>query len=107
MLKMPPNATPTTHISFVDLQRFNIELDTADFLEYSGVNDAGINQSGVRAIPHEFGHTLLNLDEYKAASPFLNDSDSLMNIGSHIRSRHLQLIVHTLNQLMPNLVFAS
>ena len=106
MLKMPPNATPTTHISFVDWPTFSIELDTADFASYTGANDAGVSRSGIRAIPHEFGHTLFNLDEYKAGSPHLGDSDSLMNIGRQIRGRHMGLIAHTLNELMPNLVFS-
>lgn len=107
MLKMPSNATSTTHISFVDLLNRTIELDTADFLEYTASNDAGVGRSGIRAIPHEFGHTLFNADEYRIRSPHLRDSDSLMNVGRQIRKRHLNLVVHTLNQLMPNLEFSA
>lgn len=107
MLKMPPNATSTTHISYVDWPTFSIELDTADFLEYSGTNDAGVKGHGIRAVPHEFGHTLFNVDEYGAESPHLKDSASLMNVGRQIRARHVGLIVHTLNELMPNLVFSA
>ena len=106
MIKMPPNATPTTHVSFVLLGNFSIELDTADFQEYTGVNDIGVSGPGIRAVPHEFGHTLFNLDEYKAGSPFIKDSDSIMNIGRQVRTHHLGLIVSTLNQLMPRLEFS-
>lgn len=107
MLKMPPNANSTTHVSFVDWSTFSIELDTADFLEYESTNDAGARRTGIHAIPHEFGHTLFNLDEYKAGYAHLADSDSLMNVGRQLRARHLELIVHTLNRLMPNLVFSA
>lgn len=68
---------------------------------------ARVSRTGIRAVPHEFGHTLFNLDEYKAGYAHLEDSDSLMNVGRQIRSRHMGLIVHTLNQLMPNLVFSA
>ena len=107
MYKMPANATSTTHISYVHWPTYSIELDTADFKSYDAPNAAGIWGHDIRAVPHEFGHTFFNDDEYTAGSPFLWDASSIMNVGREVRSRHVGLIVGTLNHMMPNLVFSA
>ena len=65
-------------------------------------------------VPHEFGHTLPDRsgsaspvdDEYNAGHPFLGDTDSLMNIGHQVRSRHVQAVIDELNQMLSDLRFA-
>lgn len=105
VLKLPAGSTPTTHISFVDFTKLEIELDTADFASYCPTNDAGVTVCGFEAIPHEFVHTLDNPDEYTSGSPHLPDTNSLANIGSEIRARHLALITTELNKMMPGVTF--
>ena len=40
-----------------------------------------------------------NPDEYKAGSPQLHDTLSMMNIGQQLRERHLATTVNALNRL--------
>jgi hypothetical protein len=55
---------------------------------------------------HEFGHTIGNDDEYTATSPFRSDKDSIENIGTHIRQRHLSSILTELNKMIPDCQWA-
>ena len=107
--KMPVGSTPTTFISHVDPPSRTIYLDSADIADYRPCNAAGKCQT-FSAIPHEFVHTLAgtagtNVDEYNAGSPFLADTDSILNIGSHLRERHLTVILRELNAMVPNCTF--
>jgi hypothetical protein len=105
--KMPAGSDPTTFISSVDSPNHTIYLDSADTATYQACNDAGKCRD-FQALPHEFIHTLRggNLDEYTAGSPYLGDTDSILNIGKQLRSRHVQLIVNDLNTMIPNCTFS-
>jgi hypothetical protein len=77
--------------------------------EKQTVDEAGALVGGkgrFRVSAHEFGHTLMNPDEYKN-SPFIGDYHSLMNIGRQMRPRHLQLIVEALETLVPGCRFRA
>lgn len=45
------------------------------------------------AMIHEFGHMIGNPDEYKSGSAHYADKESIMNIGSAVRDRHLEHLV--------------
>ncbi len=56
---------------------------------------------------HEFGHTMWNDDEYTATSPNRNDKESIENIGTHIRARHLTAILKELNAMIPDCLWTA
>jgi hypothetical protein len=66
-----------------------------------------------RNIVHEFGHALGNVraipnmhgDEYKLKSPFYSDSNSLMNLGMELRTRHFDYIIREINTMIPDTNF--
>lgn len=101
--------------SYVDFAARTIHLDTLDVVPHGVGNDAGQSRPRFFTIPHEFGHTLPDRsgsaapvdDEYNAGHAFLADTDSLMNIGLQVRTRHVQAVVDELNQMAPNLQFAA
>jgi len=90
----------------VDFDHRKIVLHSYKLKPYTAGNDAGASRSGFLSPPHEFGHTLKDDDEYQTGSPNLSDTDSIMNIGRRIRPRHIQLIVDTLNKVLPGCVFS-
>ena len=105
--KMPANSSRTTFRSHVVPASRRIELDTMDLAVGSAANDAGQISKRFRSGPHEFGHTMALPDEYNAGSGHLADTTSIMNIGTQVRRRHLQLTVDALNTLIPNVKFAA
>jgi hypothetical protein len=131
--KMPAGSTPTSFISTVDFTARVINLDSADLASYAVSNAAGASTSSFQALPHEYGHTFDNPDEYNAVTPnwptglgLLNpgavlnaaldylerlgrlaDSQSLLNIGTEIRGRHLRLVLDALNALTPGCVWSA
>jgi hypothetical protein len=108
----PGGASPR---SYVDFPARTIHLDTLDVVPHGVVNDAHQSRPHFYTIPHEFGHTLPERggsaapidDEYNAGHAFLADTDSLMNIGNHVRSRHIQAVVDELNQMRADLHFVA
>ncbi len=102
--KMPPGSNPTTFISNVEPSKGQIHLDTADLASYRPQNAAGERRT-FRALPHEFGHTMENPDEYVARSPHLVDTDSIMNIGRQIRERHVRLLLAELDRMIDHCRF--
>ena len=103
--KMPPGSNPTSFISNVDRPALKINLDSADLDSYTPTNDAGKSHK-FRAVPHEFGHTFPGVeDEYIAGAADLADTNSIMNIGNEIRSRHLKPILDSLNTMIPDCEF--
>ncbi len=56
---------------------------------YIILNDKSISRISPVTVAHEFGHIIFADDEYWQSSPFLNDTVSLMNVGTIIRGRHL------------------
>jgi hypothetical protein len=109
--KMPPRSTPTTYISYVDPPARTVYLDSADVGVYTAVNAAGQSRP-FRVLPHEFVHTLTgtvlsNFDEYGVGSPHLSDTDSILNLGSLLRPRHLTVILKQLNTMVPHCTFAA
>jgi outer membrane protein OmpA-like peptidoglycan-associated protein len=103
--KMPPGSNPTTFISNVEPDQRRIHLDTADVDAYRPQNAAG-QRRPFRALPHEFGHTMDNPDEYGARSPHLVDTDSVMNIGRLVRERHVHALIVELNRMVPDCTFS-
>lgn len=63
--------------------------------------------TGFVTTPHEFGHTLLKDDEYTAGSPSRADLQSIMNIGTIVRPRHLSFITSQLNTMLPGCSFRA
>jgi hypothetical protein len=105
--KMPAGSSPTTFISNVNFSARRIELDTADLSSYNAANAAGASTGKFFAGPHEFGHALRAGDEYGAGSANLADTNSIMNVGRQVRSRHLQQVVTLLNTMIPNTTFSA
>jgi hypothetical protein len=107
----PGGASPR---SYVDFSTRSIYLDTLDVVPHAVVNDAQESRPRFYTIPHEFGHTLPDHagsatpvdDEYNAGHAFLADTDSLMNIGTQVRARHIQAVVDELNLMRADLRFA-
>lgn len=63
---------------------------------------------------HEFGHAVGNSvhaypeghgDEYRTASPHVDDHASMMNIGNQLRQRHADYLIRELNVMVPNTTF--
>lgn len=97
--KMPPGSSPTTFISNVNFSTREMFLDSAD------VNSYNAGGGDFFALPHEFGHTIDNDDEYRPPSVYQSDTNSMMNVGQEIRGRHLRLILRELNKMIPNCEF--
>ena len=114
--KLPADYKPTTFPNWVDCSSRTIHLNNVATKSYSPCNDAGECRRDFQALPHEFIHTLrgtvpvgeacTNADEYHADDPYLDDTDSILNIGNQLRGRHVQVIVDTLNTMVPNCTFS-
>lgn len=105
VVKPAPGWQPGVRRTWVDFPALKVMLYTSMFASYVARNDAGILRQGFLAGPHEFGHTINNPDEYGQLSPNLGDTDSLMNIGHQLRTRHAHLIIETLNTMIPETEF--
>ena len=94
--------------SQTDFARRTLELHSIDVEPHfaSRTKHDPRKQSNVFVAAHEFGHAIGyanpcgHLDEYFPKSPFLEDVHSIMNIGRHIRARHLSLITETLEKMV-------
>lgn len=91
-----------------------IILDTEDTSQVKR-NEGGVDYFQTPVV-HEFGHAAGNSivsipgmhgDEYKVSSSFYHDKQSLMNIGSDLRIRHLDYILTQLNSMIPNTSFSK
>lgn len=102
--KLVPGGSYRSNVTFASR---TIELDSEDLKAHGVANAAGKNTTGFRTAPHEFGHTIGVDDEYNAGSVNLADTQSVMNIGRQLRSRHAQLIVDTLRRLTPACAFRA
>jgi hypothetical protein len=103
-VKTHPGSSDRSEVSF---DTRTITFYSHDLAPSGAVNDAGRQTNNFRTAPHEFGHTIAVDDEYQTGSPHLSDAASIMNIGSRVRPRHLQLIVTTLNGLVPGCIFTA
>jgi hypothetical protein len=100
--------------SNVDFAARIINLDTLDLVPHAVGNAARQHRPRFYTIPHEFGHTFPTGagaaapvgDEYNAGHAHLGDTGSLMNIGRHVRARHVQALVDELNAMLPDCQFA-
>ncbi|WP_438014611.1 hypothetical protein WMF18_27410 [Sorangium sp. So ce315] len=109
--KLAPG-TPSPR-SWVDFGARRIQLDHLDGIPHAVGNAANQSRNRFYTIPHEFGHTLPTAagsalpvdDEYGAGHAHLADTDSLMNIGRQVRSRHIQVVLDELNAMLPDLQF--
>jgi hypothetical protein len=91
--------------SNVDYVNHVIELDGRDVELDQAANDAGAQVNDFETPPHEFGHTIGADDEYNAGSPFLPDTNSVMNLGHAVRGRHLHMMQCVLNVMLPGCQF--
>jgi hypothetical protein len=105
VVKLAPGWQPGVRRPWVNFAALKIMLYTSMFAPYTAQNDARVLRPGFQAGPHEFGHTINNPDEYGRLSPNLGDTDSLMNIGHQLRTRHAHLIIETLNTMIPETEF--
>ncbi len=83
----------------------HIQLFSLLFQSYTAFSSTGASKPGFRTGPHEFGHTLDYPDDYQPTSPYLNDTNSLMNIGQQLRQRHIALVIQTLNTMIHGVTF--
>lgn len=117
--KIRPNGiSPTSEVKWNERK---IILDTKDTqLTYKGSYNG--NNFYQFPVSHEFGHTIGNSfyamkeigkntrgDEYRTEN-FLNggfrfDFESVMNVGNHLRTRHIEYILYQLNQSLSNTSF--
>ncbi|HLK66195.1 MAG TPA: hypothetical protein VKU19_22325 [Bryobacteraceae bacterium] len=63
--------------------------------------------TGFVTTPHEFGHTMLNDDEYTVGARSRSDLKSIMNIGNEVRPRHYSFIAGQLNHMVPGCTFRA
>lgn len=68
----------------------------------------------VASVLHEFGHTLINDDEYSyehgrsrdlPPSPYVKDVYGLMNIGNQLRKRYFDEVIVWMNTMIPDTKF--
>lgn len=104
--KVPADAFVTSAVVW---NNRTITLDTNDLKWRNAANgEPGMNQL---PIAHEFGHAFGNTsvlgrgDEYRADSPYVADTASIINRGNALRGRHFTYIVDELNQMLPNTTF--
>jgi len=83
-------------------------IATGDIYPYNPTNmgDGFVGHRFI-PIPHEFGHALGAPDENRAAQANINDHNSIMNVGKQLRSRHLDLVLSTLNGMIPHTTFSA
>ena len=103
MYKVPPGTSVNIARSYVQPTLHYIRLYSIIFTPYIAGNPSGAARPNFMAGPHEFGPTMVNPDEYLPTSPYLTDTDSLMNIGHELRTRHAHLVVETL--MIPGTTF--
>lgn len=96
------NNRTRSNVTFLTRQ---IQLFSVLFQSYTAGNSAGASRPGFRAGPHEFGHTLDYPDDYTPTSPYLADTDSIMNIGQQLRQRHITLVLRALNTMIQGVTF--
>ncbi len=96
--KLPAGGSYRSNVHF---GRREINLDSEDLEPHGACRDDGTTcADDFLTVPHEFGHTIDNRDEYNRASPHYADTGSIMNIGGQLRSRHLNLIIAQLNTMV-------
>jgi hypothetical protein len=105
VFKVAPNTDPNVARAFVVPTAQTVTLYSTIFRSYTAGNAANAARKGFLAGPHEFGHTMENPDEYLAASAYLQDADSIMNIGKQVRERHLHVVIAQLNTMIPGTTF--
>jgi hypothetical protein len=101
--------------SQTDFARRILDLHSIDVMPHfaSRRRNDPLTQSNVFVAAHEFGHAIGyanprgHLDEYDPKSPFADDVHSIMNIGRHLRARHLSLITETLEKIVPGNKFRA
>jgi hypothetical protein len=110
--KTDPNAIPLPQ-STTDFARRILKLHQVDIelVHASRKKFDPRRQPGFSVAAHEFGHAIGyanprgHLDEYLPQSRYYDDVHSIMNIGRHIRARHLALIGETLTRMVPGCSF--
>jgi hypothetical protein len=89
-----------------------IDLDTEDTQTVTR-EEGGKKHKQVPAA-HEFGHAAGNSkfgpaghgDEYPDSSPYKDEKESMMNIGSELKKRHADHLILELNKMIPDTTFA-
>ena len=109
--KVEDNASDRAEV-FWDNRRIN--LYSTDLAPSSVCTDGTpqVCKGNFQTVPHEFGHAVGNTsvlnrgDEYRASSPHLADTDSILNIGRQLRIRHFRTLLEEMNKMIPNTTFA-
>ena len=107
--KVDPLVKPR-HRAEVDFDKRTVKLFSTDLLVHRAARliPGDPWHEGFNVHAHEFGHTLQVRDEYDPkTSRFIDDIDSMMNVGRHIRPRHLGLICKTLRKMIPGCAFVA
>jgi hypothetical protein len=106
--KVPP-PPPTDASANVDWNARRIRLTSQENLTSQACQSGrgAPCAQGFVSSTHEFGHTLLNPDEYKPGSPSRPDLQSIMNIGTLVRPRHLSFITNQLSTMVPGCHFRA
>lgn len=110
--KTPPKEQPRPQCSFADQ---TLDLYDTSITKVRAVRERGDPKANPNFIdvPHEFGHAIGYgnsydiRDEYDPESPFRQEVESIMNIGSRMRARHLFLILATLERMVPGCTFSA
>jgi len=108
--KIPPGDFRTSSVQW---NARKISLDSEDFKEVERCTTAAkpVCQTQI-PVAHEFGHAVGNTavlkrgDEYKTGHSHKADRDSIMNVGSVLRTRHFRTVLEELNKMVPNTTFA-
>lgn len=103
--KVPAGSSVNVYRSNVIFGARVINLYSIALTPYTAGNAALKSNPGFLTVPHEFGHAIGAPDEYNADSANLGDTSSIMNIGKSLRDRHLNLIITTLNGMIPGTTF--
>ena len=104
-------APGTTGVGEVFWATKRIKLNTGDLKDYRACTSqpaaTQVCKDNFNAIPHEFGHAVGNTsalnrgDEYRATSPNLADTESILNIGKQLRTRHFTTMIEEINKMTP------
>jgi hypothetical protein len=105
--KVPATSTARSEVNW-DTRRIHLHsLDNASGGACQLGRNAPCVTTGFVTSPHEFGHTLLDDDEYTVGARSRSDLTSIMNIGTQVRPRHLSFITGQLNQMVPGCTFRA
>ena len=108
VLKIKPTGYHRSRVSWASRR---ISLDTNDMKFKTIVPKDSTIAYFQKGAPHEFGHAIGNMpnfkrgDEYPSSSSHYFDKASIMNVGMEIRDRHFQTIEEKLDKVIRGVKF--